>query len=172
MNEITKSNTETMVYRILVVRGHRVLLDRDLAECYKVATKALNQAVRRHPERFPGDFAFRLTQEEKEQLVTICDRFASLKHSTVPPLAFTEHGVVMAATVLNSSRAVAASITVLRIFVELRTVLSNDQKLARRIANLESTTSQHGQLIGELIKRMVECPRPIEKCGPYRVSWP
>ena len=89
MNEITKSNTETMVYRILVVRGHRVLLDRDLAECYKVATKALNQAVRRHPERFPGDFAFRLTQEEKEtykKMQTTTEQISELLQTLEPAM--------------------------------------------------------------------------------------
>lgn len=82
------------------------MIDADLAELYDVPTKALNQAVKRNPDRFPEDFAFRLTAEEKKELVTNCDRFDRLKHSSALPLAFMEHGAIMAASVLNSSKAI------------------------------------------------------------------
>ncbi len=94
------------------------MLDADLAEVYGAPTKALNQAIKRNAERFPEDFAFRLTAEEKTELVTNCDRFARLKHSTVFPLAFTEHGAIMAASVLNSPRAIEASVYVIRALME------------------------------------------------------
>src|SRR3990167_200976 len=87
--------------RILVLRGQRVLLDADLAALYGVPTKVLNQAVRRHKERFPADFSFRLNDMEKSEVVTICDHLVRIKYSSVRPLAFTEHGAIMAATVLN-----------------------------------------------------------------------
>ncbi len=88
--------------RILFIRGERVVLDRDLAQLYGVSTKSLNQAVRRNILRFPEDFAFRLTKTEKSEVVTICDHLAALKFSPVLPLVFTEHGAIMAASVLRS----------------------------------------------------------------------
>ena len=95
------------------------MIDTDLAELYGVTTKSLNQAVKRNPRRFQQDFAFRLTSGEKKELVTKCDRFERMKHSTVFPLAFTEHGAIMAASVLNSKRAVETSVYVVRAFVRM-----------------------------------------------------
>jgi len=86
---------------IFLIRGQKVILDRDLADLYEVTTKALNQAVKRNERRFPPDFMFRLTKEEKKELVTNCDRFQTLKHSSVLPSAFTEQGVAMLSSVLN-----------------------------------------------------------------------
>jgi len=102
---------------ILTVRGQRVMIDADLASLYGVTTKALNQALKRNRKRFPADFVFQLTRTEKRELVTDCDRFARLKHSTALPNAFTEHGAVMAATILNSDAAVRASVFVVRAFI-------------------------------------------------------
>jgi hypothetical protein len=99
---------------ILRLRGSNVLIDADLAAIYGVSTKALNQAVTRNIERFPADFAFRLTPKEKTEVVTNCDHLATLKFSPVLPQAFTEHGAIMAATVLNSPEAVSMSIYVVR----------------------------------------------------------
>jgi hypothetical protein len=106
--------------RVLSIRGEKVLLDSDLALIYGVATKALNQAVRRNIERFPPDFRFQLTRAERTEVVTACDHLRHLKFSPVLPWAFTEHGAVMAASVLNSPRAVAMSVFVVRVFVRLR----------------------------------------------------
>ncbi len=97
---------ESIISKILFLRGEKVILDRDLAELYGVPTKALNQAVNRNERRFPSDFMFRLTKKEKDGLVTICDRFKSLKHSSVLPRAFMEQGVAMLSSVLNSERAI------------------------------------------------------------------
>ena len=100
---ISKSSlrAEDISKRIHTIRGHRVILDADLAELYEVMTGALNQAVKRNKGRFPEDFAFRLTTEEKEEVVTKCDNLARLKFSPVLPFGFTEHGAIMAASVLN-----------------------------------------------------------------------
>ena len=92
--------------RILLIRGEKVIIDADLAEAYGVTTKALNQAIRRNAARFPPDFMFRLTKEEKQEVVTNCDHLQKLKFSPVNPHAFTEHGAIMAASVLNSQKAV------------------------------------------------------------------
>src|SRR3989304_8337677 len=92
---------EAVENKILLIRGQRVMIDRDLAGLYGVPTKVLNQAVKRNIEKFPADFMFILTKAEKDELVTNCDRFNSLKHSTSFPYAFTEHGALMLANVLN-----------------------------------------------------------------------
>jgi hypothetical protein len=102
---------------ILAIRGERVILDADLDRLYGVTTKALNQAVRRNVARFPDDFTFLLTPQEKTEVVTNCDHLRSLKFSPVSPRAFTEHGALMAANILNSPRAVAMSVYVIRAFV-------------------------------------------------------
>jgi len=91
---------------ILVIREQKVILDADLAELYGVSTKVFNQAVRRNHDRFPEDFMFRLTAEEKGEVVTNCDHLSKLKYSSTLPYAFTEHGAIMAANVLNAPRAI------------------------------------------------------------------
>ena len=97
--------------KILLIRGHKVMLDRDLAKLYGVATKALNQAVKRNIKRFPDDFMFRLIDSEKEELVTNCDHLKNLKFSSQLPYAFTEQGVAMLSSVLNSERAILVNMT-------------------------------------------------------------
>lgn len=93
MNELTLIDNQTIQDKIHTIRGVQVMIDRDLAFLYEVETKALNQAVKRNESRFPDDFRFQLDDNEKDELVTNCDRFKTLKHSTVNPYAFTEHGV-------------------------------------------------------------------------------
>ena len=123
--------------RILTVRGEKVILDSDLAEVYGVTTKALNQAVKRNAERFPADFAFLLTDDEKSEVVTNCDHLARLKFSPVLPRAFTEHGAIMAANVLNGTQAVQMSVFVVRAFVKMRVALNDTRHLAKKLAALE-----------------------------------
>lgn len=89
--------------KIIVIREEKVIIDRDLAQLYGVTTKALNQAVTRNRNRFPPDFMFRVTKAEKDELVTVCDRFRPLKHSSIMPRAFTEQGIAMLSSVLNSN---------------------------------------------------------------------
>ena len=101
--------------RILTLRGKQVMIDRDLAELYGVETKVLNQAVKRNVERFPEHFRFQLSNQEKDELVTNCDRFNGLKHSSVNPFAFTEQGVAMLSAVLKSETAVYTSIRIMSI---------------------------------------------------------
>ena len=111
---------EVIAARILEIRGRKVMLDRDLAYLYGVATKALNQAVKRNRRRFPEDFMFQLTRTEQNELVTICDRFNTMKHSTALPYVFTEQGVAMLSSVLNSERAIQVNILIMRAFTKLR----------------------------------------------------
>ena len=110
--------------RILAVRGVQVMLDRDLAALYGVPTKVLNQAVKRNIERFPEEFMFAVSGEEMRELVTNCDRFKNMKHSSVPMRAFTEHGIIMLASVLRSSAATVVSVRITRTFVAMRRTLA------------------------------------------------
>jgi len=135
------------------------MIDSDLAKLYGVPTKALNQAVKRNAGRFPKDFMFHLTQKEKLEVVTNCDHLATLKFSPAMPLAFTEHGAIMVANVLNSKRAVEVSIYVVRAFVKLREMLGSHKMLAQKIAELERTVASHDRHIKALfdaIRRLME----------------
>ncbi len=122
---------------ILIIRGHRVMLDTDLANLYGVTTKRLNEQVRRNRNRFPADFMFQLTSMEKAEVVANCDHLKKLKFSPVRPLVFTEHGAIMVASVLNSKRAIEVSIYVVRAFVKLREMLGAHRELAQKLSELE-----------------------------------
>ncbi|MEA3443330.1 MAG: ORF6N domain-containing protein [Bacteroidota bacterium] len=111
MSEIIK--TEDIKNRIFTIRGLQVMIDRDLAQIYGVETKVLNQAVKRNIARFPESFRFQLLENEKLELVTNCDRFKKLKHSSVYPYAFTEQGVAMPSAVLRRETAIKVSITII-----------------------------------------------------------
>lgn len=132
--------TEVIPARILTIRSQRIMIDADLAELYGVPTKALNQAVKRNQGRFPPDFMFQLTPEEKAEVVTNCDHLAKLKFAKSMPFAFTEHGAIQAANVLNSAQAVEMGIYVVRAFVRMRELVVAHQDLAKRLADLEEKT--------------------------------
>ena len=158
--------------RILALRGHRILLDEDLARLYGVPVKALNQAVKRNDRRFPEDFVFRLTQEEtremRSQNVT-----ASRRNVRHPPLAFTEHGALMAANLLKSRKAVAVSVLVVRAFVRLRREATVRRDLAEKLAELERRVGGHDDALRSLmaaIRSLMEEPAdpPKERIG-FRV---
>lgn len=138
------------------------MLDHDLAEVYGVTTKALNQAVKRNVQRFPGDFRFQLTGEEREEVVTICDRLRNLKYASALPWAFTEHGALMAASVLNSTRAVEMSVFVIRAFVRLRAYVRGHAEIAKRLDALERRVTDHDEDLGDMFKalRSLLAPSP------------
>ena len=126
--------------RIQIIRGQRVMIDVDLAEMYGVQTKRLNEQVKRNRKRFPTDFLFQLTLDEKAEVVANCDHLQKLKYSKVLPFAFTEHGAIQAANVLASSQAVEMGIYVVRAFVQLRQALTTNADIAKRLAELELKT--------------------------------
>ena len=157
---------EAIERRILILRGRRVMFDRDLAEIYGVETRALNQAVKRNRARFPGDFMFQLTTAEAETLSpsrsqsVILNRGTNVKYR---PYAFTEHGTVMLANVLKSTVAVRASIQVVRAFVNLRRVVAAHGDLARSIERLERRVDRHDtdlQGVLTVLRKLVE-PAPL-----------
>jgi hypothetical protein len=130
--------TQTIVEnRIFTIRGIQVMIDGDLAELYNVETKVLNQSVKRNQSRFPKAFRFRLTNNEKEELVTNCDRFENLKHSSSLPYAFTEQGVAMLSAALRSEIAVKVSIQIMQAFVQMRKIISDHSGIFQRLNGLE-----------------------------------
>jgi hypothetical protein len=166
---------------IFLIRGQRVMLDLDLAKVYGVATKRLKEQFRRNVERFPNDFAFQLTNQE---LANLRSQFATSSlhggHRYLP-VAFTEHGALMLASVLNSPVAVEASVRVVRAFVLMREQLAAHKELAQKLSELESRVSGHDESIQNLfeaIRQLVEPPPPEnrkqigfmrETAPPYRI---
>jgi len=152
------------------VRGQKVILDADLAALYDVPTKRLNGQVKRNPGRFPGDFVFALTRAERDEVVANCDHLRQLRFSPTMPFAFTEHGALMAASVLNTPRAVEVSLYAVCAFVELREARATNKKLAKRLDELESRLERklatHDQAIAgilEAIRQFMASPEPTRK---------
>ena len=140
---------------ILTIRGHKVLIDADLATIYGVETRSLNQAVKRNAERFPEDFMFRLSAAEKSEVITNCDHLARLKFAKSLPLAFTEHGAIMAATVLNSPDAVTMSVFVVRAFIQMREQLVANTAILKRLAEIDKTLLAHDQSLQVIDRKSV-----------------
>ncbi|GBD86271.1 ORF6N domain protein [bacterium BMS3Abin03] len=136
-NKIIVYNSSEIRKRIFTIRSAQVMIDRDLAEMYGVDTKVLNQAVKRNLKRFPEAFRFQLNENEKLELVTNCDRFEKLKHSSVNPYAFTEQGVAMLSAVLRSETAIKVSIQIMQAFVEMKKFLSNNAVIFQRLEKIE-----------------------------------
>lgn len=143
---------------ILQIRRLRVMVDADLAMLYGVTTKVLNQAVKRNKDRFPEDFMFQLTPEEKLEVVTNCDHLSRLRFSPVLPYAFTEHGVLMLANILNSERAVQVSVQIVRTFVRLRETFSTHADLARKITEMEKNYDAQFKVVFEAIQQLMAPP--------------
>jgi hypothetical protein len=162
MTESTIVPAETIASSIIVMRGQKVILDTDLASLYGVETKVFNQAVRRNLDRFPADFMFQLTPDEagslRSQFVTSNQRGGR----RYTPFAFTEHGAVMAATILNSPRAVEFSVYVVRAFVKLRSIFAAHEELADRLDELEGRVDGHDKSITLLIEAIRQLALPPE----------
>ncbi len=154
---------------ILIIRSQRVILDVDLAALYGVPTKRLNEQVKRNIDRFPEDFMFQLTKQEKDEVVANCDHLVQLKFSPVLPHGFTEHGAIMAANVLNSERAVKVSVQVVRAFVKLREMLATHKEMASKLKELEKRLDSHDQDIRNLVvairQLMAPTPKPKRQIG-------
>jgi hypothetical protein len=155
---------EVIDHRILLLRQQKVMLDTDLARLYGVATKNLNKAVKRHPERFPEDFMFRLTRAEtaglRFQFGTSKKGRGGLRYL---PYAFTEHGVVMLSSVLNSKRAAQVNIHVVRAFVRIRELLATNKGLARRIGQIERKQAKQGRQLGDVYSIVQDLVSPKDQ---------
>jgi hypothetical protein len=161
---------ERITSKIYLLRNEKVLIDRDLAELYGVEVKKFNQAVKRNIERFPEDFMFQLTRDEYTSLRS---QFVTLKrgqHSKYLPLAFTEQGVAMLSSVLNSERAVQVNIAIMRAFVQMRMFLQSSDALAKKLNELEKETKKRFAKQQEQIKFIFEAIKELmlEKAKPKR----
>ena len=155
--------TEVIDSRIYLIRGQKVMLDSDLARLYGVTTKRINEQVRRNPNRFPPDFMFSLTQHE---LTNLKSQFATSRLGwggrRKLPNAFTEHGVAMLSSVLNSERAVQVNIAIIRAFVRLREIMATHKDLAAKIGEIERVQKQHGAHITAVWRAI----RDLQQPGP------
>ena len=154
MSEVITYSQENIQSRILTIRGQQVLMDADLAEFYQVKTKVLNQAVKRNVERFPERYRFQLTEQEKEQLVTNCDRFNTLKHSTALPYAFTEQGVTQLSAVLRSDVAIAMSIRINDAFHAMRRFIVANAAVFQRLESVELKQIATDKKVDEILSRL------------------
>lgn len=151
---------KTISERIMLIRGEKVILDSDLAELYGVATKRLNEQVKRNLSRFPDDFMFQLTYEEKREVVAKCDHLSRLRFSKALPFAFTEHGALMAANVLSSPQAIEASVLVVRTFVQLRRMLATNAEFFGRLTAVEKQLMEHDAKIASIIEVLRQLTNP------------
>ena len=157
---------------ILLIRGQKVMIARDLAYLYGVTTKVLNQAVKRHKDRFPEDFMFQLTMEEAKIWWTevrgsgLRSQIVTLKrgqHIKYRPYAFTEHGILMLSSVLNSERAVQVNIEIMRTFVRLRRMLASHAELARKLEALEKRYDAQFKIVFDAIRELMRPPEPKKR---------
>ena len=163
-NHMTKEKSivpvEKIENRILLVRGEKVIIDTDLADFYGVPTKRLNEQVKRNSNRFPDDFMFQLTEDEKSEVVANCDHLGKLKYSKSLPYVFTEHGAIMAASVLNTPRAIEVSVFIVRAFIKIREFISGQKELKRKISQIEKQLTEHDEQIIELVNLIKQLLNP------------
>lgn len=172
-HELISIPVELLENSILLIRSHKVILDRTLAKLYGVSTSVLNQAVKRNPERFPPDFMFQLTMEEakalhqtnskilRSQIVIL--RLPHGKHIKYRPYAFTEHGILMLSSVLKSERAVQVNIEIMRTFVRLREILASNAELNRRVDALEHKYDGQFKVVFEAVRQVMRPAIPKRK---------
>ena len=163
MNKSAIILTKRVGSKILILRNQKVILDTDLAELYGVSVKRLNEQIRRNPGRFPSDFLFTLTRAEHKNLRSQFATSTSPSHGgrRYPPHAFTEHGAIMAASVLNSKRAVEMSIFVVRAFVHMREALLLNQRIVSKLSELEQRLDAHDADIQDLVQALRELMAPL-----------
>lgn len=149
---------EKIEQTILLIRGHKIMLDMDLARLYQVKTFRLNEAVRRNSSRFPEDFMFQLTENEKREVIANCDHLKSLKFSPHLPRAFTEQGVAMLSSVLRSEKAIRVNIEIMRTFVRLKKLLASHVELAKKIDDLEKKYDHQFKIVFDTLRQMLTPP--------------
>ena len=169
MTDTTLIPSERIEHAIFLIRGEKVMLDRDLAALYGASTKVLKQAVKRNLTRFPDDFMFVLSASEfkiwRSQFVTSNADRKGLRYA---PMAFTEHGILMLSTVLNSERAVRVNIEIMRAFVRLRQIIASDAELSRRLDELEKKYDHQFKVVFEAIRQLIEPPPADRKQIGFR----
>jgi phage regulator Rha-like protein len=151
--------TELIASKILLIRDQKVMVDSDIAELYGVTTKRLNEQVKRNKNRFPNNFMFELTKEEKNEVVANCDHLEKLKFSPVLPKVFTEHGIMMVANVLTSERAINVSIQIIEVFIKMREILTDSLSIKLDIEDIKkklSNQSKNIELVFQYLDELTE----------------
>jgi phage regulator Rha-like protein len=168
---------ELIINKIIVLREKKVMIDRDLAELYGVTTKRLNEQVKRNQKRFPEDFMFQITKEEKEEIIRQFEHLSPLKYSPVLPYVFTEHGAVMLASVLNSDKAIEVNIQIVRVFTQIRQMLSDNielrqelERIRKKVDNQDKNIELVFKYLDELLEKKEQPVLPRKSIG-YKV-WP
>jgi hypothetical protein len=150
---------EVIMNKILLLRGVKVMIDSDMAELYGLSTKRLNERVKRNLKRFPEDFMFQITEDEKQEVVAICDHLSRLKFSHQLPYVFTEYGAVMLASVLNSDRAIMMNIQIVRVFTKMRKLINTHSEILKKLDELQKKDFEQDNqilLIFEYLKQLEE----------------
>jgi len=161
-------SVESITSRIYFIRGFKVMLDKDLAELYGVETRVLKQAVKRNNERFPEDFMFSLTNQDVRNLTSqiVISSWGGSRH---PPMAFTEQGVAMLSSVLNSKQAIEVNIAIMRTFVKMREIMATNKEFAEKLKSIEEQLSEHDEqfhMVFEAIKQLLQDnEKPKKKIG-------
>jgi phage regulator Rha-like protein len=165
MDKIALIPPEKIDRSILQIRGKKVMLDTDLADVYGLKTSRLNEQVKRNQDRFPSDFMFQLSDDEKAEVVANCDHLEKLKFSRTNPYAFTEHGTIMLASVLNTPTAIQTSVLIVRAFVKLREILSANKELERKLLDMESKYDKQFTQVFQAIRELMQL-ETMEKKRP------
>jgi len=161
MNEVVP--IKNLINKIIFLRGHKVMLDSDLAELYGAETKMLKRAVRRNIDRFPVDFMFEISNDE---YISLRSQFGTLKrgqHSKYLPYAFTEQGIAMLSSVLHSERAIKVNIAIMRAFVKLRELLLSNKKLNQQLQEMEAKYDKQFKIVFEVLQQLMETPNKPRK---------
>ncbi len=154
---------ETITSKIYLIRGQNVMLDRDLAKLYEVETKRLKEQVRRNINRFPKPFMFELTTDEYTALRSQIATLKRGRHSKYPPFAFTEHGILMLSSILNSNKAIKMSVHIIETFVQLRKLANNYEEIMTKIQQMESKYKVQFSEIYEVLQRLLEKPKEKDR---------
>lgn len=164
---------ETVINKILTIRGMKVMVDKDIADLYHVTTKRLNEQVKRNKQRFPEDFMFQLTAEEKEEVVAKCEHLKNLRFSPALPYVFTEFGIMMLASVLNSDTAIQVNIQIVRVFAKIREMLITHKDILLKLEKIEKKLGEHDGQIGivfEHVRSLINTPPPPRRKIGFRRS--
>lgn len=165
---ITKIPDHLIINKIIILRDQKVMIDKDLAQLYGVTTKRLNEQVKRNLKRFPIDFMFQVTHEEKEYIVSQFKHLEKLKFSSAIPYVFTEHGAVMLASVLNSDRAIEVNIQIIRVFNQIRQALLDNTELRMEIQNIKKKVDNQNKNIEIVFKHLDEMVEKRENIKPRK----